>query len=76
MPIFDYKCSDCGHACEIIQGFSDADETICPACGKKTFAKQISAPNFHLKGTGWYVTDFKDKKPTTDQTNTKSDKSA
>ncbi len=64
MPIYEYECSACGHQMEAIQKFSDAPLTECPACAKATLRKRISAPAFHLKGTGWYVTDFKDKPKT------------
>jgi len=59
MPIYDYQCKACGHQLEAIQRMSDAPLTECPACGKPELAKQISAPSFRLKGTGWYETDFK-----------------
>lgn len=59
MPIYDYQCKACGHQLEAIQRMSDAPLTDCPACGKPELAKQISAPSFRLKGTGWYETDFK-----------------
>jgi putative FmdB family regulatory protein len=65
MPIYEYKCEQCGHAMEAIQKFSDDPLTECPECGKPALKKQISASAFHLKGNGWYQTDFKDsgKKP-------------
>lgn len=67
MPIYAYKCSSCGHTKDALQKFSDAPLTDCPACGKSTFAKQLTAPGFQLKGSGWYVTDFRDgKKPAGD----------
>ena len=53
---------------EAIQKFSDAPLTDCPACAKSALRKRISAPAFHLKGTGWYVTDFKDKPKNKDDT--------
>ena len=59
MPIYDYKCSNCGQELEIIQKFSDKPKTLCPNCGEESLAKQISAPSFRLKGAGWYETDFK-----------------
>lgn len=62
MPIYAYKCSSCGHTKDALQKFSDAPLTDCPACGKSTFAKQLTAPGFQLKGSGWYVTDFRDGK--------------
>lgn len=62
MPIYEYHCQDCGYDEEVIQKMSDAPLTQCPHCGKHTFEKQVSASAFHLKGEGWYVTDFRDKK--------------
>ena len=59
MPIYDYKCSDCGHQIEVIQKFSDEPKTLCAECGKETLKKMVSAPSFRLKGGGWYETDFK-----------------
>lgn len=59
MPIYAYKCGACGHAKDVLQKMSDAPLTDCPACGAATFSKQLTAPGFQLKGTGWYATDFK-----------------
>jgi len=59
MPIYAYRCSSCGHAKDVLQKMSDAPLTDCPACGAATFSKQLTAPGFQLKGSGWYVTDFK-----------------
>ena len=59
MPIYDYKCSNCGHEIEIIQKISDKPKIICPKCNSKSLKKLISAPSFRLKGGGWYETDFK-----------------
>ena len=59
MPIYDYKCSNCGYQVEIIQKISDKPLKICPKCGKSNLKKLISAPSFRLKGGGWYETDFK-----------------
>jgi putative FmdB family regulatory protein len=61
MPIYEYQCQNCGHKFEEIQGINDEPLKKCPECGKPKLEKLISAPAFHLKGTGWYVTDFKDK---------------
>ena len=67
MPIYAYKCSSCGHAKDELQKISADALTVCPACGEATFAKQLTAPGFQLKGSGWYVTDFRDgKKPAAD----------
>ena len=59
MPIYEYKCASCGHKKEVLQKMSDAPLTECPACGKPTLTKLISAAGFQLKGSGWYATDFK-----------------
>jgi putative FmdB family regulatory protein len=60
MPIYAYRCEQCGHSQDAIQKFSDAPLTTCPACGAEALRKQLSAPSFQLKGSGWYVTDFRD----------------
>jgi len=60
MPIYEYRCSSCGHEKEHLQKISAAPLTTCPACGQETYIKLISAAGFQLKGTGWYVTDFRD----------------
>ena len=62
MPIYEYKCENCDHQLEILQKISDAPATTCPACGHDSLRKMVSAAAFKLKGTGWYETDFKDKK--------------
>jgi putative FmdB family regulatory protein len=59
MPIYEYRCSSCGHELEALQKFSDAPLTACPACSRDSLVKLISAAGFQLKGTGWYATDFK-----------------
>ncbi len=59
MPIYAYKCESCGHAKDVLQKISDAPLTGCPACGAATFNKQLTAAGFQLKGSGWYVTDFR-----------------
>jgi putative FmdB family regulatory protein len=85
MPIYAYKCESCGHAKDVLQKMSDDVLTQCPECGLATYKKQLTAAGFQLKGSGWYVTDFRegskpekaaddgkaDKKPDVD----KSDKS-
>jgi putative FmdB family regulatory protein len=65
MPIYAYRCDACGHRQDVLQKMSDPTLTVCPACSAESFARQLSAPAFQLKGTGWYVTDFRDngKKP-------------
>jgi putative FmdB family regulatory protein len=60
MPIYAYRCDNCGATKDVLQKLSDAPLSVCPVCGSPTFRKQLSAPAFQLKGTGWYVTDFRD----------------
>lgn len=60
MPIYAYRCSSCGHAKDVLQKLSDPVLTTCPACGAEAFTKQVTAAGFQLKGSGWYVTDFRD----------------
>jgi putative FmdB family regulatory protein len=59
MPIYAYKCAACGHAADALQKMSDPALTVCPACGAEAYSKQLTAPQFQLKGSGWYVTDFR-----------------
>jgi putative FmdB family regulatory protein len=59
MPIYAYRCEACGFAKDVLQKVSDAPLTDCPSCGKSAFKKQLTAAGFQLKGTGWYVTDFR-----------------
>jgi putative FmdB family regulatory protein len=65
MPIYEYRCAECGHEHEALQKVSEPPLTVCPACGKPALQKQLSAAGFQLKGSGWYATDFKGsaKKP-------------
>jgi len=67
MPIYAYRCEECGFAKDVLQKLSDPVLTECPECGKSTFKKQLTAAGFQLKGSGWYVTDFRggDKPPAT-----------
>jgi len=59
MPIYAYRCGVCGHAKDVLQKLSDAPLSTCPACGAEAFSKQVTAAGFQLKGSGWYVTDFR-----------------
>jgi putative FmdB family regulatory protein len=59
MPIYAYRCEACGFAKDALQKISDAPLTDCPECGKPELRKQVTAAGFQLKGTGWYVTDFR-----------------
>ena len=78
MPIYEYRCSSCGHEKDVLQKMSDPPLTICPACGKSAMTKQVTAAGFQLKGSGWYATDFKGagKKPAdkADSSENKTDK--
>jgi putative FmdB family regulatory protein len=62
MPIYAYRCNECGFEKDVLQKLSDAPLTDCPSCGKPAFKKQVTAAGFQLKGSGWYVTDFRDNK--------------
>lgn len=59
MPIYEYRCSECGFQDEFLQKLSDPMMTVCPSCGKPALNKLLSAAGFQLKGSGWYATDFK-----------------
>lgn len=71
MPIYEYECKSCHHHLDLMQKMSDPPATQCPQCSQDTLVKLVSAAGFQLKGTGWYVTDFKDKKNTDSTTNKK-----
>src|ERR1044071_3556751 len=75
MPLYEYRCSSCGHQQEFLQKWSDAPITVCTSCGKETFQKMLTAAGFQLKGSGWYATDFKNSgaKPATRTSVAKSD---
>ena len=68
MPIYEYKCDDCGKVFEVIQKISDKKLTICRCDGKGSVHRLVSSSGFRLKGSGWYETDFKTKKPDTKKT--------
>jgi putative FmdB family regulatory protein len=59
MPIYAYRCDECGFAKDVLQKIADPVLTDCPSCGKSSFKKQVTAAGFQLKGSGWYVTDFR-----------------
>lgn len=61
MPTYSYLCSECGHRFDTVQRMSEDPLKDCPACNKATLVRQVSAVGFALKGSGWYVTDFRDK---------------
>lgn len=73
MPIFAYRCDSCGFEKDVLQKRSDPALSECPSCGQPSFNKRLTAPAFQLKGSGWYVTDFRDngKKPGADGGSTK-----
>ena len=66
MPIYEYRCEACLHGLEALQKVNDAPLTRCPQCGEDRLRKQLTAAGFRLKGSGWYETDFKGKKPRKD----------
>jgi putative FmdB family regulatory protein len=59
MPIYEYRCADCGFEEEYLQKISEPPLTVCPKCGKPSFKKKLTAAGFQLKGSGWYATDFR-----------------
>ena len=63
MPIYAYRCDECGFAKDVLQKISDPVLTVCLSCGKPSFKKQLTAAGFQLKGTGWYATDFRGGTP-------------
>lgn len=73
MPIYEYACSRCGHQLEALQKLADAALTTCPACRAESLVKKVSAAGFQLKGSGWYATDFKSKKPAEKKPEAKSE---
>jgi len=74
MPIYEYRCAECGHQEDHLQKVSEKPLSKCPACGKKAYKKLLSAAGFQLKGSGWYATDFKTtgKKPVEKKADLKS----
>ena len=66
MPIYAYRCSTCGLDQEVMQKMSDAPLTTCPQCKTETLVKQLTAAGIQLKGSGWYVSDYGGKNPSTD----------
>ena len=62
MPIYEYKCQECDHYFEALQRIGEQFLTDCPECNAKKLKRLVSAPNFRLKGKGWYETDFKKDK--------------
>ena len=59
--MYEYSCASCGHQDTLLEKVGAPENKKCPTCGKaRAFKRQLSAPSFHLKGTGWYATDFRD----------------
>lgn len=61
MPLYEYRCDNCGRTFEVIQKFSDPPAEHCPTCGKGPVHKLLSSPAIQFKGSGWYVTDYAKK---------------
>jgi putative FmdB family regulatory protein len=78
MPIYEYRCSNCGHELETIQKISEAPLETCPECAQDALVKKVSAAGFRLKGGGWYETDFKsgNKRNVTEDKKESADKSS
>ncbi len=76
MPIYEYRCSDCGYQNEYLQRMSDTPLTDCPECGKRSLNKLVTAAGFQLKGTGWYATDFRNNGSKTGKQQDKSAESS
>ena len=62
MPIYAYRCTSCGFEKDHLQKLDELPLRVCPQCGQATYDKQVTAAGFQLKGSGWYVTDFKNSK--------------
>jgi len=75
MPIYEYRCGECGHQEDHLQKIAEKPISKCPSCGKKAYKKMLSAAGFQLKGSGWYATDFKTagSKPAEKKADLKSD---
>ena len=79
MPIYEYRCAECGHQEEFLQKVSEPPVSVCTACGKPAFQKMLSAAGFQLKGSGWYASDFKGsgkkpaEKPAAEKSETKAE---
>ncbi len=73
MPFYEYRCKNCHHELEVMQKISDSPLSDCPNCGKNGLDKIISAAGFQLKGTGWYVTDFRNSSKSKPDTTTKTE---
>jgi len=76
MPIYAYRCAACGHTRDVLRKLSDPPLAVCPACGAPRFEKQVTAAGFQLKGSGWYVTDFRNPQAAPAATKSEGDKPA
>ena len=77
MPMYEYTCNACGHYDTLLEKINASKQKKCPECGKvKSFKRMVSAAAFHLKGDGWYVTDFRDKDKPKPSENEKKEKTA
>jgi putative FmdB family regulatory protein len=76
MPIYAYRCAACGHAKDVLQKMSDPPLVDCPACGQPRLEKQVTAAGFQLKGSGWYVTDFREGQKKADKADKPAEKPA
>jgi len=76
MPIYAYRCAACGHTKDVLRKMSDPPLADCPACGQPRFEKQVTAAGFQLKGSGWYVTDFRNPQAAPAAAKSESDKPA
>ncbi len=73
MPIYEYKCESCAHGLEAMQKMNEPSLKDCPACGKPSLKRLVSAAGFQLKGSGWYASDYKDNKKKKDNGETSGD---
>ena len=72
MPIYDFQCTSCNFKDELLRKSADVGTILCPKCAQQAFSKMLSAPSFQLSGSGWYATDFKDKKVVKSDDSTKT----
>jgi putative FmdB family regulatory protein len=71
MPLYEYECSQCGKIVEVLQKFSDKPLKTCEHCSG-SLHRIVSQSSFHLKGTGWYVTDYNSRSGTSSEGNSKT----
>jgi len=75
MPIYEYGCENCGKIDEVLQSLSEEPLKECRFCGSSSVRKLISRSSFHLKGSGWYVTDYGGKNSSTESTESSTENS-